>query len=75
MIGRIFWEGAVAHLLPEVDDLEPVLDDLLLRDFVTRESRSSISGERAYRFKHVLIRDVAYASLAKAAPAELHQTG
>ena len=73
MIGRIFWEGAVAHLLPDVDDLEPVLDDLLLRDFVTRESRSSISGERAYRFKHVLIRDVAYAGLAKAARAELHQ--
>ena len=73
VIGRIFWEGAVAHLLPDVDDLEPVLDDLLLRDFVTRESRSSISGERAYRFKHVLIRDVAYAGLAKAARAELHQ--
>ena len=73
MIGRIFWEGAVARLLPDVDDLEPVLDDLLLRDFVTRESRSSITGERAYRFKHVLIRDVAYAGLAKAARAELHQ--
>ena len=73
VIGRIFWEGAVAHLLPDVEDLEPVLDDLLLRDFVTRESRSSISGERAYRFKHVLIRDVAYAGLAKAARAELHQ--
>jgi class 3 adenylate cyclase/tetratricopeptide (TPR) repeat protein len=73
VIGRIFWEGAVAQLLPDVEDLEPVLDDLLLRDFVTRESRSSISGERAYRFKHVLIRDVAYAGLAKAARAELHQ--
>ena len=73
VIGRIFWEGAVAKLLPDVEDLEPVLDDLLLRDFVTRESRSSISGERAYRFKHVLIRDVAYAGLAKAARAELHQ--
>ncbi|MDX6396753.1 MAG: hypothetical protein QOJ43_161, partial [Gaiellaceae bacterium] len=73
MIGRIFWEGAVAHLMPELEDLEPVLDDLLLRDFVTRESRSSITGERAYRFKHVLIRDVAYAGLAKAARAELHQ--
>jgi class 3 adenylate cyclase/tetratricopeptide (TPR) repeat protein len=73
MIGRIFWEGAVAHLMPELEDLEPVLDDLLLRDFVTRESRSSITGERAYRFKHVLIRDVAYAGLAKAARADLHQ--
>jgi class 3 adenylate cyclase/tetratricopeptide (TPR) repeat protein len=73
VIGRIFWEGAVADLLPDVDDLEPVLDNLLLRDFVTRESRSSISGEHAYRFKHVLIRDVAYAGLAKASRAELHQ--
>jgi class 3 adenylate cyclase/tetratricopeptide (TPR) repeat protein len=73
VIGRIFWEGAVAQMLPDVEDLGPVLDDLLLRDFVTRESRSSISGERAYRFKHVLIRDVAYAGLAKAGRAELHQ--
>ncbi|MDQ3067893.1 MAG: AAA family ATPase, partial [Actinomycetota bacterium] len=74
VIGRIFWEGAVAHLLPDLDELEPVLDDLLLRDFITRESRSSISGERAYRFKHVLIRDVAYAGLAKGARADLHQS-
>ena len=73
VIGRIFWEGAVAQLLPDLEEIEPVLDDLLLRDFVTRESRSSISGERAYRFKHVLIRDVAYAGLAKSARAELHQ--
>jgi class 3 adenylate cyclase len=72
VIGRIFWESAVAHLTPELEDVEPVLDDLLLRDFVTRESRSSITGERAYRFKHVLIRDVAYAGLAKALRADLH---
>jgi predicted ATPase/class 3 adenylate cyclase len=73
VIGRIFWEGAVERLLPDVEELEPVFDDLLLRDFVTRESRTSITGERAYKFKHVLIRDVAYASLAKGARAELHQ--
>src|SRR5829696_1973566 len=73
VIGRIFWEGAVEHLMPETEDLEPVFDDLLLRDFITRESRTSITGERAYRFKHVLIRDVAYAGLAKGARADLHQ--
>jgi class 3 adenylate cyclase/tetratricopeptide (TPR) repeat protein len=72
VIGRIFWESAVAHLMPDLEEIEPVLDDLLLRDFVTRESRSSITGERAYRFKHVLIRDVAYAGLVKSARAELH---
>ena len=48
------------------------LDDLLLRDFVVREPRSSISGEEAYRFKHVLIREVAYAGLSKVARADLH---
>jgi class 3 adenylate cyclase/ATP/maltotriose-dependent transcriptional regulator MalT len=73
VIGRIFWQGAVERLLPDLHDLEPVFDDLLQRDFVTRESRSTITGERAYRFKHVLIRDVAYAGLTKGARAELHQ--
>ena len=73
VIGRIFWEGAVSHLASDIGELGPVLDSLLQRDFLIRESRSSISGEQAYRFKHVLIRDVAYAGLAKAARADLHQ--
>jgi len=73
VVGRIFWEGAIARLAPDLVELEPVLDDLLQRDFLTRESRSTISGEPAYRFKHVLIRDVAYSGLTKGARAELHQ--
>lgn len=72
VVGRIFWEGALERLAPDLE-LEGTLDDLLGRDFLTRESRSSISGERAYRFKHVLIRDVAYAGLTKGARADLHQ--
>ncbi len=72
VVGRIFWEGVAEHLLPDVEDVKPALDALLVRDFVIRENRSSITGEHAYRFKHVLIRDVAYASLAKAARADLH---
>ena len=72
VVGRIFWEGALGQLAPELE-LEPVLDDLLGRDFITRESRSTISGESAYRFKHVLIRDVAYSGLTKGARADLHQ--
>jgi class 3 adenylate cyclase/tetratricopeptide (TPR) repeat protein len=71
VIGRIFWHGALSHVAPdlEVDDL---LDDLLLRDFVLTEPRSTIIGERAYRFKHMLIREVAYGGLAKAERAQLH---
>jgi class 3 adenylate cyclase/tetratricopeptide (TPR) repeat protein len=72
VIGRVFWSGAVATLVGE-DSIEPALDELVERDFVSREHRSSISGEHAYRFKHVLIRDVAYSGLSKDGRAALHQ--
>jgi class 3 adenylate cyclase/tetratricopeptide (TPR) repeat protein len=72
LIGRIFWEGALAHLSPELDDVAEQLESLVLRELVLREPRSSISGERAYKFKHVLIREVAYQGLSKSARAGQH---
>jgi class 3 adenylate cyclase/tetratricopeptide (TPR) repeat protein len=74
VIGRVFWAGAIDHLSPEydADELEDMLDDLLLRDFITREERSTISGESAYRFKHGLIREVTYGGLSKSSRAEYH---
>jgi class 3 adenylate cyclase/tetratricopeptide (TPR) repeat protein len=74
VIGRTFWAGAIDRLSPEydTDELDDMLDDLLLRDFLTREERSTISGESAYRFKHVLIREVAYSGLSKSSRAEYH---
>ena len=74
VVGRVFWEGALLHLSPGSEDVSGCLADLLQRDFLTAESRSSISGERAYRFKHVLIREVAYAGLAKSERAEQHES-
>ena len=72
LIGRIFWEGALAHLSPELDEISPQLESLVLRELVLPETRSSISGERAYKFKHVLIREVAYGGLSKSARAAQH---
>jgi tetratricopeptide (TPR) repeat protein len=74
VMGRTFFVGAVDHLSAEydADELEDMLDDLLLRDLVTREERSTITGETAYRFKHVLIREVAYGGLSKSSRAEYH---
>ncbi len=72
MIGRIFWVGAVEHLAPELEDIAGVIEDLLLRDFILPEQHSTISGETAYRFKHVLIREVAYSGLSKSDRAEHH---
>ena len=72
VIGRTFWAGAIEHISPDLGEVGPILDSLLLRDFLVRESRSSISGETAYRFKHVLIREVAYGGLSKSERAEQH---
>jgi class 3 adenylate cyclase len=72
VIGRTFWGGAIEQLSPELEDVDCVIDELLARDFVVPEPRSTITGEKAYRFKHVLIREVAYSGLAKASRAEHH---
>jgi class 3 adenylate cyclase/tetratricopeptide (TPR) repeat protein len=72
VIGRIFWGGAIAELAPELDDVEATLDVLLRREFIVPEARSTISGETAYRFKHVLFREVAYGGLSKSGRADLH---
>ena len=72
VVGRVFWKGALEHLSPDVEDIEALLEDLQQKEFVLREPRSSISGEPAYRFKHLLIREVAYTGLAKLARAQHH---
>lgn len=73
LIGRVFWRGAVAELDPALD-VDAALDDLVDRQLLTREPLSTIPGEAAFRFRHVLIRDVAYGGLAKGERARLHQS-
>jgi class 3 adenylate cyclase/tetratricopeptide (TPR) repeat protein len=73
VVGRIFWEGATVDLAEELGGVSDVLVDLVARDFLVQEERSTISGETAYKFKHVLIREVAYAGLSKEARAALHR--
>ena len=72
VVGRVFWRGALEHLAPGLD-LDGPLETLLERELIVPEERSTISGDRAYRFKHVLIRDVAYAGLTKAERANHHR--
>jgi class 3 adenylate cyclase/DNA-binding SARP family transcriptional activator len=65
VVGRVFWDGALARLAL-FDDLDGALRTLSRREFVLERLSSSIPGQREYVFKHVLIRDVAYASLPRA---------
>jgi class 3 adenylate cyclase len=71
VVGRVFWDGALARLA-DVDDLEAALQALRRREFVLERLSSSIPGHAEYVFKHVLLRDVAYASLPRAERGRAH---
>src|SRR5215210_505642 len=66
--GREFTRGAVVHLSPPklLAGIDRCLATLVRRGLVER-------AETAFRFHHVLIRDVAYAGITKAVRAELHE--
>ena len=72
VVGRIFQRSAVVALSPG-DSRGPVerhLEEAVLRDLITEERAPD---EPTFRFRHILIRDVAYATLTKARRSELHR--
>jgi predicted ATPase len=71
--GRLFHRGAVAELLPShgADGLGGILLALTRKELL-RPDRSLYEGDDGFRFNHVLIRDVAYASMPKELRADLH---
>jgi class 3 adenylate cyclase/tetratricopeptide (TPR) repeat protein len=74
VMGKVFWLGAAAaigELGP--DAVETLLHALERKDFIRRERRSSVAGETEYSFRHVLVQDVAYAQIPRAARAENHR--
>ena len=70
VIGRIFWPGGIARL--GTPDAERQVDGLLAKGLARSNEASSVEGERELLFAHVLIRDVAYASIPKARRAQAH---
>lgn len=74
VIGRSFWSGALTELLPvtAASELPRSLARLARRGLI-RPERSEFVDDEAYRFRHLLIRDAAYAGLLKRDRAELHE--
>jgi len=72
VVGRIFWNGALATLGDYGARLPELLDSLEGRDLIRREPVSRFEGQQQFRFKHALIRDVAYATLPRARRAKAH---
>jgi len=72
--GKVFHLGGVSELLP--DDRRPHLSrdlSMLVRRELIRPARAVFTGEEAFRFRHILIRDAAYDAIPKAIRANLHE--
>jgi len=74
VVGKEFFVGAVRDLVSEAARPR-VPGDLmaLVRKELIRPERSTLPGEDAFRFRHMLIRDAAYEAIPKAQRAELHE--
>jgi hypothetical protein len=83
VIGKVFWAGAVTALgdvsgrtrgRGELGGAVPaeLLHALERKQFIRRERASSVEGESQYSFAHVLLRDVAYGQIPRAARAGKH---
>ena len=72
--GRSFHRGAVSELLPE-SVRQTLGSDLmsLVRKELIRPDRAAFAGDDGFRFAHILVRDAAYAAMAKELRAELHE--
>ena len=74
VVGKVFWGGAAAAIEgAERDRTEELLHALERKEFVQRAQGSSVAGETEYAFRHLLVRDVAYGQIPRAARAAKHE--
>src|SRR5256886_2089480 len=71
VIGRTFWRGVLVALGGH-RELDEALAALEVRDFIRRVPSSRVRGDVEYLFKHILIREVAYATLPRSLRRERH---
>jgi len=74
VVGKVFERTAVTELSEaDAQDQVPLRLRTLVRKELIRPDRGALSDDEAYRFRHLLIRDAAYAALPKAVRADLHE--
>lgn len=67
--GRLFWDDLLAHLRQiesSMGELTTLLNHLEQRELIFQQAPSAFAGMVQYRFKHSLLRDVAYDTVLKA---------
>ncbi|MFN2488165.1 MAG: hypothetical protein ABR529_00170, partial [Actinomycetota bacterium] len=74
VVGKAFWLGAVAAIGGrDPSEIGARLHELERGRFVRRARRSSVGAESEYAFLHLLVRDVAYGQIPRAARADKHR--
>jgi class 3 adenylate cyclase/tetratricopeptide (TPR) repeat protein len=63
--GKDFFLGGI-HFLATADHVDETLAALIRKELIFRKPRSVVAGDEEYTFRHILIRDVAYALIPKA---------
>jgi DNA-binding CsgD family transcriptional regulator len=71
--GDAFWEGTLRHVLGD-PRITARLEALAERGLVAPRTESSIPGQAEWQFRHVLIRDAAYATMSARRRARSHAT-
>ncbi|HEY7003318.1 MAG TPA: adenylate/guanylate cyclase domain-containing protein [Gaiellaceae bacterium] len=71
VVGQEFWREAIVALCPAEVGVSAALQRLARRELIARAH--STFAEDAFRFRHLLIRDAAYATIPKERRAELHR--
>ncbi|HET7856371.1 MAG TPA: adenylate/guanylate cyclase domain-containing protein [Gaiellaceae bacterium] len=73
VVGKVFWAGAVAAMAGrDRNEVELALHELTRKELVRPARMSSMEGEHEYGFWHVLVRDVCYGQIPRAARAARH---
>jgi class 3 adenylate cyclase/tetratricopeptide (TPR) repeat protein len=73
VVGKVFWTGAVAAIGNiEERDVKEGMREFVRKELVRPARRSSVEGQDELAFWHVLVRDVAYQQIPRAARAEKH---
>ena len=74
VVGKVFWAGAVASIGERDENaVRQGLHELVQKELVRPVRTSSVIDQDEFCFWHVLIRDVAYAQIPRAARARKHQ--
>jgi predicted ATPase len=74
VVGKEFFTGAVRELVPAaVRPRVPSQLMSLVRKDLIRPERSTLPGEDAFLFRHLIVRDAAYEAIPKGLRAELHE--